>query len=243
VIERTTDPAFIRGLLNDPQIRPFVATDDGHIVNVDELVQNPANVCLQGEHGAILCVRYFEGCYEGHAAVREPGRGEWAHHFAEEAARYMFCATDAAELLTQVPQGHIASKALAESLGFRAAYRRPACHFGDKVVPSTIYVLSIQNWAGRGEGLDETGIAFVDWLDKQGGHLEDFTVDHARAIGVTVEMLRHGRLAKALFWYRRFSLALRVPAMNLVSEHPLSIAFGGGLLHVTDGQFMFERAH
>lgn len=96
--------------------------------------------------GTFICGRLLDGIYEAHAAVVPEGRGPWTVQFGEAAIRYMFTATDAIEILTRVPQGHLGSLTLVRRLGFVLRWTRPSCWFRGRDVPYSVWGLTLFDW-------------------------------------------------------------------------------------------------
>jgi hypothetical protein len=239
MITRTTDAAFINSVLNDEAVRPWVADLGEGEIDITPIVENPANVCLVGEHGAFVCLKFFEGIYEVHSAVLSAGRGEWARRFAHAGAHYMFTATDAVEILTRVPEGHVAAAALIYSMGFTPQFKTPPeCRFRGKLVPVSVYTLTLQDWSVKLAGpLAEKGRRLHEWMNSQidgEPHAED--PDHNRIVGITFDMFKAGRAAKATVFYNRWAYAARHPPITLLSVDPPRIKFDAGELSIVDGQ-------
>lgn len=245
LIERATDAEFINDILNHPAVRPWVADASEGVLDVSSIAGNAANYCLVGDYGTCLFVQYYEGAYEVHTAIVPEGRGEWAKNFAEAVLHYMFTATDAIEILTRVPQGHIAAKALTEAVGFHHHFTTaPECLFRGQKVPCHIYMLALQDWAMRAPDMAEKGADFHDWLNASvKGAPHEVDPAHNRVVGVALDMLVAGRTRKALVWYNRWSVAARHAPVRLLEDSPPQIMFDAGILTLRDGQFHLEVKH
>lgn len=229
MLMRTTDATDINRIFNHPAVRPFAVENDDQDVDLSAVVANPVNVSLVGEHGAIVFLKYCEGIYEVHADALPEGRGAWMKEFTTHAIAYVFFATDAVEMITQVPEGNIASKALVTMMGGRPQFERPACRFRGKMVPATIYALSIQDWSRRSEADGAPAL-------RQMG-IEPANEDHGRIAGIVFEMLSVGNIRKAVVFYNRWALSTRQQPIALVSEREIRI--GRGLLTSGDDGLSF----
>lgn len=246
MIRRTQDAEQLNRIVNHPDIRPFVADMSVGELDLSPQVANAANICLVGEFGAFLCFKFYEGCYEVHTQVLPEGRGEWTRRFAETGAHYMFTATDCVEILTRVPEGHMPALALTKTMGFRRQFTTPpeVLFLGNRVT-ADIWSLTIQEWAPRAEGVEAKGGAFHDWLNRQveGGKPHPPDSDHNRIVGITLDMMRAGQIAKGVVWYNRWAFAARHPAISLVGMEPPQVRFDAGILTLEGGAIRFEPCH
>lgn len=244
-IERATSAGRINEILNHPRVRPWVADAADGVIDISETVGNPQNVCLVGQYGAFVCFKFFAGTYEVHTAILPEGRGRWAKEFAEAGAHFMFTATDCIEILTRVPDGHVAAAVLTRMMDFQMQFSTPPeCLFLGKLVRCSIYALSIQDWAKRVSA--ESGARFHDWLNVQvktgdAPHAPDD--DHNRIVGITLDMFRAGQAAKATAWYNRYALAARHPPILLISREPPRIKFDAGILTLDGDEIGYEPCH
>lgn len=246
MIARATDADFFNRVLNHPAVRPDVADMGEGVIDASKLVANQAHQLLVDEHGGCIFLRYYEGCYEVHTAILPSGRGKWAKAFAEGVLRYMFTVTDAVEIITRVPQGHIAAKALTEIVGFRHHFTTlPETKFRGELVPCHVYNLWITDWAMRAPDMEDRGAKFHQWLNRQvktgTPHRNDPA--HNRIVGVALEMMLAGRARKAAIWYNRWAVAARHAQISLVSEAPPQVKFDAGLLTFAEDGVHFERAN
>lgn len=246
MIQRAFDAAHLNAILNHPRVRPDVADISEGDLDLSDRVANTVNVCLVGQYGAFFCYKYYDGCYEVHTAVLPEGRGQWARDFAEAGARYMFTVTDCTEIMTRVPQGHVAAKALTEAMGFRHQFTTPAvCRFRGQMVPAHIYSLTLQEWSVRADGMEEAGAEFHEWLNRQiaDGKAHDPDPAHNRIVGIALQMALAGMLRKAVVWYNRCAFAGRHAPIALISENPPQIRFDAGVLTLTNDGLKLERTH
>lgn len=246
MIERTTDAAAVNRILNHPVVRPWIAEMAEGEVDVSATVANPNNVCLLGEFGCFVCLKYDAGIYEVHTAVVPEGRGAWARSFAEHGSRYMFTATDAVEILTRVPAGHEAAKSLTERMGFRWQFDTlPECRFRGALVPVSIWSLTLQEWSVRAAWIEAEGERFHEWLNRQVGEGEPHPVDpgHNRVVGATLAMFRAGMVQKGVAWYNRASIAARHKTIALLAADPPQIRFDAGILTMEDGNVRYAPCH
>lgn len=246
MLTRTIDAQQINAILNHPSVRPDVAEPKDGVLDLTAVAANPANIFLAGDHGGFVIFKYDAGIYEVHTAILPQGRGEWAKQASAECVNFMFTHTDCVDLITRVPQGHIAAKALTEMNGFRHEFTTPPdTMFRERLVPCHIYCLTIHEWAKRVEGMEELGAQFHEWLTAQVGEGTPHEPDpaHNRIVGVALAMAQSGQVAKGVVWYNRCSLAARHPTIALVGLDPPQIKFDAGILTVTPQGLQFSRPH
>lgn len=238
---RDSDAGRINAVLNDPRVRPWVADAGEGILDIAPAVANRDNVLLMGEYGGLVFFKRMPSIYEVHTQVLPEGRGKWALEMMRAAAAWMFIRTDCCEIVTRIPQGHIAARAAAMALGMRHEFtREEGCRFRGKDVPVHIHCLRIQDWAIDAPGLIEQG----EWFHRRLGeearrlgiaeplHAPD--ENHNRYVGGAIAMAMHGQPVKATAFYNRWALAARHAPVALVSVNPVVARFDIGLLRVTD---------
>jgi len=244
MIRRATDAEFLNRVLNHPEIRPWIADPSQGTLDMSAAVANPANVCLTGTHGVLFFFKYFDGYYEVHSQVLPEGRGEWAKEFAEQCVRFMFSATDCVEILTRVPQGHVAAAALTRAMGFRPQFvTPPECRFLGAMVRCSIHALSLADWVLRAPGLAERGAEFHNWMNARiPGKAHGRDDDHNRMVGAALDMAMSGQVAKGVLWYNRYAFAARHKPVALINLDPVQIRFDAGVLTIENGEMRLETA-
>ena len=244
IIERVTSANRINAILNHPAVRPDVADIGDGVIDMSEKIVGTENVCLVGEYGAFFCFKFFTGTYEVHTQILPEGRGVWAKQFAVAGAHYMFAATDCVEILTRVPDGHVAAAVLTRSMGFRAQFSTPPeCLFRGRRVACTIYALTIQDWAMSAS--DEGGAMFHEWLNRQvaAGQPHDLDPDHNRIVSIALDMIKAGQVGKGVIWFNRWAAACRHEGITLIGLDPPRVRFDAGMLVFEDEQIRFEPCH
>jgi hypothetical protein len=236
-VSRQTDARAINVILNHPKVRPFIDSRDGTI-NAAPVVENPDNFALAGAFGTCIFLGVMPGVFEVHSACLPEGRGAWMKAFAEASLQWMFTRTNAWEITTRVPHGHVPAKALTEACGFRLEFTRPECVFLKENVPVDIYRLDIMDWAERSQWALESGHAFHDQLHAEAKRLgiiapaHEDDPQHNRVAGAAVEMVRNGQIVKAVLWYNRWAYMARHAQIGLVSEAPPVVRMDIGDLHI-----------
>ena len=243
MIKRATDAGHLNAILNHPTVRPWVAPKAEGVLDLTGMVADERNVVLMGELGGCAFLWLQPGIYEVHTQVLREGRGKWTRALTEACVRHMFTRTEAYEIVTRVPAGHLAAKAAAEAQGMRFEFTRPeGCLFRDRPTDVHIYSFRLQDWVVRGDGLAETGAWLHSRMEQEADRLgitvprHDEDPNHNRYVGAAVEMVLGGRPGKGVAFYNRWvSLARQTRGgmlqhVSLVSENPTVIRFDIGLM-------------
>lgn len=243
MIQREFTANRLNAILNHPAVRPWVANDDAGVIDVSAAVSNERNVLLMGEHGGMFFVCLQPGIYELHTQVLPSGRGEWARDMAEACALFMFTRTDAFEVLTRIPGGHVAARVAAEAMDMRMEFlREGGCVFKNRVTDLRVYSQRIQEWAARAPGMVDLGRWLHNRMAQEAARLglpnvlHDDDENHNRYVGVATAMAFGGQPGKAVSYYNRWVSICRHGAdgklhtVELVSVNPLVIRFDLGLM-------------
>lgn len=248
-VMRERDAGRINQILNNPAVRPWIAKGDD-AVDIHAAVADERNFALLGQWGACMCFMLQPGIYEVHTQVLPEGRGQWTNDLTASCARWMFTRTDSYEVLTRVPRGHVAAKAAALGQGMRYEFtRHNECVFRGRTVDVDIYALSIQAWVSGCDEMVEIGRKFHDRLHDEAvrigienrAHEDD--ENHNRYVGAAVEMMRYGRVGKALSWYNRWASVCRHEPITVLQMSPPIVRIDHGLiLTFRDGEMEVTRA-
>ncbi len=228
MLTRARDAAFANVVLNHQVIYPWLCGSKTEPLDVSDVCADPQHVVLTGEHGVAIFVKLDIGLYEMHTAVLPEGRGRWALEAGREALEYMFCRTDAVEILTKCPHGNLAAKAGARMLGMTHDFTtRPLWRYGKRVVPIDVYALRIQEWIGRADRMIVEGHSVHRLLLENGvevDHGDD--ADHERYVGATWMMLRNGQIAKGVHFYYRWAVMAGYRPITVIGENPVRLNIG-----------------
>lgn len=232
-VERHYTANFVNDIVNHPSVAPHVLLTSDH-ADLTAFLNDRRNVALVGPHGAMVLEQLQPGLYEAHTQVLPAGRGEWSKNFVLACLHWMFCSTDAVEVVTRVPEGNLMARGgmrmLERVFGPLFLLRRTEGWMKDgKVIPADVYSLPLHTWLAKAPGLNERGLWFHDALDaeyarlnkKIDQHADDET--HDRAVGAALEMLWLGQPQKALVFYNRWASIAGYQPIRLVSEEPLAI--------------------
>ena len=140
------DIAHVNSILNHPEIHPWITFNDDPVDFTWALGQSDRFV-LFGPYGGQIYHLVGPKTYEVHSAYLPEARGRYALEATKQTLRWMFTQTDATEILTRVPRGNIAAKALARACGLRKTTTMPDgfMRFG-KPIPCDVMSLTKQAW-------------------------------------------------------------------------------------------------
>lgn len=264
-LERDCDAERLNRVLNHAAVRPYVADLSHGVIDMSRSAANPNNVVLIGEHGAFFLEQRMPGIYEVHTQVLPTGRGAWAKDFTTSGIYWMFTHTDAFEILTRVPHGHIAAKALTTASGLRYEFTGDrTMRFRERDVLFDVYSFRIQDWCATAEGMVETGHWMHDRFHQEeqrlglvpgtpeaavathGMHVVPH-VDmpcHNRFVGLVYHMALGGRVEKGVAIYNRWALACHRPfdrLISLVQKTPPAVRFDKTNIHLLpDGDIRMD---
>ena len=78
-LNRTQDADAVNGVVNHPDVRPYVGMPEIGDLDLSELVGRPEHWFLMGEHGGFALLWTAPKTYEVHTFILKSGRGEWGN--------------------------------------------------------------------------------------------------------------------------------------------------------------------
>lgn len=237
LIERTFDADQVNAIINHPAVYPWVSPVEGQPLNSAPLLANRANVALFGEFGGAIFIVHQPGYYEIHTQVVPQGRGPWALNAMRDSLRWMFTRTDAMEIVTRVPKGNLAARAMAKAVHGVYEFTNPAgWSFKGHSIPADIFAWRIQDWMRVAPGLIESGRAFHQRLEtqypelgfKHNAHPDNDT--HDRYVGAAMEMINGGQFGKAAALYNRWAIMADYQQVRIISLDPFMLDIGESIL-------------
>lgn len=247
MIQRQLDATLVNEILNDPYVRPDVAPKGEGALDLTARVLDRRNYFLFAEHGGCAFYPLIPGVYEVHTQVLSDVRGDYTMRLALACMDYMFTATDAYEIVTRVPEGHIAAKAGALKAHMRYEFTRPKnCFFRERLVDSNYYGVRIQDWAGFTESSEAIGEWFHRRLHEEALRLgiteppHENDPNHNRYVGAAVAMFNNGLGIKAETFYNRWAAMSRHTPVKLISANTILTDIGFVVFH-EDGNIEVRR--
>jgi len=244
VLERHFTAERINEIVNHSSIYPSICGFHTEPLDLTTITANHNHICLVGEHGCVLFIKHQAGVYEFHTSVLPEGRGEWMVKGSRFAFNWMFCNTDAFELLTKCPYGNVAAKAGAKVVGCSLRFTtRPIWPMDGKLVPVDVYSIMLQEWVKNADTLVDSGKWFHKSLDIEYNrigialsvHAEDEV--HDRYVGAAIEMIRGGQAGKAINFYNRWASLSDYKKIGLISVNPLIIDIDDCKLNIKKDSF------
>lgn len=236
-IRRENEADRLNEIINHPDVRPFVASPAAGAIDASSQAQNPNNILLVGDHGACLFVLLVAGIYEVHTNVLPSGRGEWMWEFGVSCAHWIFTRSPAYEVLTRIPEGHVAARVAALRQGMRHDFVRPnGIWFDGCMVDCNIHSISVQDWIRTAPGLVDRGRWVHQRMHEDAlalGIEASFHEDdenHNRYVGASIDMAAAGYAVKGVALYNRWAQIARHRTITLLSVAPASIRFDLGIM-------------
>jgi|SRR5580700_2776523 hypothetical protein len=226
VVERTFDPGLAARFVTDPAAIKAITT----------AIKDTNNVCLVGDLGAFIAARLDRGVFEIVLHAEPEADEEWLRDFIAAAAEYVFCRTDAVELLVRAARGDPASEAMVRAapsdLQFEIAARLE------------VHALTLQRWALWAPGMVERGERLVDRIAAQlQRERHPIHPDHARVIGVAVAMIEGEQPIKGVVWFNRAEALARRPLIKILDTDPLQIKWETEMLTLQNGEVSISAVH
>lgn len=237
MIEQTASADRINAIANHPDVRRWVSPEPERDLDLGMAIADPMNIALTGEHGAMLFACLQQGVYEAHTMVLPEGRGRWALSFVQDCLSWVFCRTGAIELMTRVPKGNLAARALARAIHGTYCFTNPDGWAQDgNSIPADIFSLVIQDWMRTAPKLPERGQWFHTRLEeefaaagkREPNHPDDAV--HDRYVGAAMEMVFGGQLDKGVIFYNRWAAMAGYVPISVVCRDPVTIDIGTAMV-------------
>ena len=215
------DVEWMNSVLNHPAVRPYIGSPEKGALDIRKSVGDPNVYLVAGEHAFEIAVRLMTGVFEVHSNCLPSGRGEWMVNFLHAAAQWLYCNTEAYEIVTFIPERHLPAKAVAIRGGLMPEFvaDQPYEHRG-RAGSATVHSCRIQDWAAKAPEMVEIGRAHsIHWKHLSEGRL--------RYTGVLYRMMLGGQTKKGVNLYNRWVLASHLPRTELaemVSETQVRLA-------------------
>lgn len=221
-IERRYDAIWLNRIANDPAVLPWVKGWRLAPLDLSAVAADRNNICLCGEHGAMIFHEIQPGLMETHAMCLQRGRGKWMLSFAMACELYVFTRTNCVELLARCPFGNLGVISLARALGWTKEFTNPRGWVIDgDPVPATIAGLRLQDWARTAPGLVERGHWVAERLNVE------LDAEAERFTGLAMEMLLGGQPLKGLIFFNRWASLADYPIMRILTLEPLAVEIAG----------------
>ena len=226
MIDRHLDASRINEILNHPEVYPWVHGLVEGPLDVSIAVADRRNVLLMGEFGGILFHFHQAGLYEAHSQCLPEGRGAWMVDFTQAALRWMFIKTDCIEVVTRVPKGNLAARALTKISGLTPRFVNPkGWAFNGKIVSAEVFGLTIQDWIANAPGLDTRGQKYRARLAREGVDMGFGDPANCRQLAAAFDMISGGVPEKGVVFFNRWAALTDQSPISMVSRKPLAFDY------------------
>lgn len=237
-VTRTFSAKLFNSIANDPQVRPWLGGGSAQL-DLSGLVKNVSNFAFQlGETGGFVVCPIFGQTYEVHTLFAPGDRDHAAIvTFMHQCIEWMFCRTEAVELVCRVPEGHLGAEWLSTKGGFECIGKQQDWDAGKSARLKRLWV---ENWAKNSTSAAVSGREFHELLaaakeqadSKLPEHPDD--VVHDSVVGAALLMARHGRWLKGTNMYNHWAAIAGYAQVQVVSEAPLVVDVGDALVEIGD---------
>jgi hypothetical protein len=243
-IQLQPDATHVNSILNHPEVHPWVARDSTTL-DLSPIIGHPDVVALFADKGGQVYQRLLPSLWEAHSAFLPEGRGDYALSVTRATLAWMFTRTDACEIVTRVPHGNLAAKALARSISGQLEFTIPGGWVKDgSPIDADLFSLSVQGWMRSAPDLIDRGRWFHDRLEaeldrlgiKEGKH--DQSDVHDRYVGAAVEMFFGGQPLKGAVLYNRIAAVMGWQPVAVLSLDPIVVDIGSARLVMRGDDFI-----
>lgn len=243
-LEQQTDAKLINRLVNHASVFPWVCGDKPFPLDMSGVVATAGNVVLCCDWGGVIFSKLGIGHYEAHTVTLPQGRGEGTMALGRAALEWMFCKTDAIEIMTRVAQGNIAAKAAMRAMSIRPWFvTGPIWKVDGRLVPMDVYKLHLLDWITSESGyLARAGQEFHRRLVQAGGavdHGDDPT--HDTHVGAAALMIEGGQPDKAVSAYNLWAAMAGYGMIGVASRNPLCIDIGTAFIEPASGRVRLKH--
>lgn len=193
-------PEFLESVANHPRIFHAVSWYGQDGIDLSPIWHKC--IGLEFETGGWVCDQLETGRYEVHTLFLPGSRN--VREKAAIALRHMFCATDALELVTKVPNDLPHALKLAYDMGFKPAFTRErAWQRANGMVGMSYLRMTIDDWAQGNKELEALGHEFHEKLGEHQTHDDDHI--HDQYVGLGVACALAGQPGKGVWLYNRWA--------------------------------------
>lgn len=147
-MERTFDVEWLNGIVNHPDIYPYVHGEIEGPIDMAPAIENHDNIVMRSPDGkgGWLFHGLGNGIYECHSQFLPEGRGPHVVGLAHETLDYMFDKTDAEIILARCPMNNEPVIKLTKACGFKYIGTWGDWTINGEPVPTERYQLTKETW-------------------------------------------------------------------------------------------------
>lgn len=236
---RTLEATEFNAIANHPEVRPWLGFEDvTRAIDLTEQVANPNNFAFltPQKDGGYILLKLQPGLYAAHSLAMPAARGRPMLRLMREGFLTMFTATDAVEIVTQIPDGNDGAAGWSRLAGFRQTFRREGFFplMGERV-GCQFASLTYADWAIAEKSNLILGEQFHHLLKSYGlaDHIEDKA--HDAFVGATIASIQRQNVVKAVALYNRFAALSGYHQAQVLSITPPVVDTGDAILGTLNG--------
>jgi hypothetical protein len=237
---RTFDAAAFNAIAKHPTVLPWLGfPQDVLVPDLRAVIEDARNFAFltSDQCGGYFLVARGMGLYEAHSLALPQARGKAMLNLMRGGFRFMFCETDALEIVTRIPEPNKAADSWAKISGFSPLLTQKAAFplMGERV-DVELRTLHYADWVVRDRHNAALGELFHAKLSQAGAHA-DHADDpiHDAWVGATLSGAIAGNLRKAVELYNRYSGLMGYAPVQVVSVNPPLLNVGTALVQLSEG--------
>lgn len=238
---RTLDASAFNAIAAHPEVRPWLGFADPLAeIDLSPQVSNPANFAFLTKQmdGGYLLLKIQGGLYAAHTLALPSARGRPMAKLMREGFATMFRATDAIEIITQIPDGNEGARSWSELAGFRPTFRREAFFplMGERV-GCQFMSLTFADWAIGDRECRRLGAGFHEKLTEAHGHQThaDDPV-HDSMVGAAIGCCMEGNAVKGIGLFNRWACVAGYAEARVLSLQPPTVDTSDAVVQIEGGR-------
>lgn len=240
---RTLDARPFNLIAEHPEVRPWLgAADPTAPLDLAPLVGDVGNFAFLTEHedGGYIYCKLQPGLYFLHTLAMPAARGRPMLKLLRSGLAAMFCATDAVEIVTMIPDGNEKARKWSDVAGFRDTFRREKCFslMGD-VVGCQHRSLSYGDWVTSDPHNVDWGQQVQSMVAMAQGSDGPLPVNRVREawMGATTRGCIEHNVTKAVGMFNRWASQAAADPITLIGLNPPVLDTGEAVLELLSGTF------
>ena len=242
-MNRSLNPAPFNLIASHPEVRPWLGAPDPTMdIDLSPLVANVNNFAFLTDHqdGGYIYCKLQPGLYFAHTMAMPSARGRPMLKLLRHSLGALFCATDAVEVVTSIPDGNDAARKWSDVAHFRDTFRREKCF---PLMGETVGVqhrsLSYGDWVTSDPYNLDWGGQVQSMIALARGNDGPLPVDkvHDAWVGATARGCVEHNVSKVVGMFNRWASQAETAPMTVIGLNPPVLDTGEAVLELLSGTF------